>query len=51
MTLNKESLEQKNILLQQQIFDMRWKLLKIVDLLEKGNKDKAIKMLKKVLYE
>lgn len=51
MTPSKESLEQKNILLQQQIFDMRWKLLKIVDLLEKGNNDKAIKMLKKVLYE
>ncbi len=51
MMQSKENLEQRNIILQQKIFDMRWKLLKIVNLLEKGNKEKALKLLKKVLYE
>ena len=51
MTSSKESLEQRNVLLQQKIFDMRWTLLKCIDLIEAGNNKKALKLLKKVLYE
>lgn len=51
MTQSNESLEQRNIKLQQRIFDMNWSILKAIELLEKENNKKALKILKKVLYE
>ena len=46
-----ENLEKKNIVLQQRIYDMKWTILACVELLEKGNSEKALKLLKKVVYE
>lgn len=51
MTPNKEALEQRNIILQKKIFDMRWSILKCIDLLQADKPEKALKILKKVLYE
>lgn len=51
MISNKEALEQRNVILQKKIFDMRWSILKCIDLLEADKKQKALKILKKVLYE
>ena len=46
----KQKLEQRNIELQQRIFDIKWNLDTIIELLEKGNNEKALKLLKKVKY-
>ena len=46
-----ENLEKKNIILQQRIYDMKWTILTSIELLEKGNSEKALKLLKKVVYE
>lgn len=51
MTSNKEALEQRNVILQKKIFDMRWSILKCIDLLQADKPEKALKILKKVLYE
>ena len=45
------NLEYKNIKLQQQVYDMRWCMLTCIELLEKGNSEKALKLLKKGVYE
>lgn len=46
----KQKLEQRNIELQQRLFDIKWHLDTVLELLEKGNVEKAIKILKKVIY-
>lgn len=48
---NIKILEQKNIVLQQRIYEMKWTLDNCINLLEKGNNEKALKLLKKVVYE
>lgn len=48
---NKERLEQRNIELQQRIFDLNWTISTCIDLLKEGNSEKVLKLLKKVLYE
>ena len=48
---NKGKLEQRNIELQQRIFDLNWTISTCIDLLKEGNSEKALKLLKKVLYE
>lgn len=45
------SLEKKNIILQQRVHDLQWTVLTAIELLEKENDKKALKVLKKVLYE
>ena len=50
MGSRKQKLEQRNIELQQRIFDIKWHLDTVLELLEKGNIEKAIKILKKVIY-
>ena len=44
-------LEVKLIKLQQRNYDLKWTILTVIELLEKGNTKKALKLLKKVLYE
>ena len=39
------------IILQQRNFDLQDKILTAIELLKKGNTEKALKVLKKVLYE
>lgn len=51
MLNNKNNLEHKNIILQQRIFSMNWTILTCIELLKKGNTEKALKLLKKVVYE
>lgn len=51
MTLNNGNLEKRNIILQQRIYDLKWTILTVIELLEKGNTNKAIKFLKKSVYE
>lgn len=46
----KQKLEQRNIELQKRIFDIKWHIEGVVELLEKGNSEKALKLLKKVIY-
>ena len=46
----KQNLEQRNIELQKRIFDIKWHIEGVVELLEKGNNEKALKLLKKVIY-
>ena len=48
---SKQKIEQRNIVLQQMIFDMKWSILKAIELLEKDNTKKVLKVLKKVVYE
>lgn len=43
--------DKRLIILQQRNFDLQDKILTAIELLKKGNTDKAIKVLKKVLYE
>ena len=43
--------EKRLIILQQRNFDLQDKILTAIELLKKGNTDKALKVLKKVLYE
>ena len=47
----KENLEAKNIRLQQRVHDLEWTTLTVIELLKKGNNEKALKLLKKVMYE
>ncbi len=49
MTSN--NLELKLIKLQQRNFDLQDKILTAIELLKKGNNEKALKLLKKVIYE
>ena len=51
MLNNKNNLEQKNIILQQRIYEMKWAILTSIELMKKGNNEKALKLLKKVVYE
>ena len=51
MGISKQKLEQRNIELQQRIFDMKWIIESSIKLIEKGNNEKALKLLKKVVYE
>ena len=46
-----QKLEQRNIELQKRIFDIKWNIEGVVELLEKGNSEKALKILKRILYE
>lgn len=39
------------IILQQRNYDLQETILKAIEILKKGNTDKALKILKKVLYE
>lgn len=50
MGTRKQQLEQRNIELQKRIFDIKWHIEGVVELLEKGNNEKALKLLKKVIY-
>lgn len=43
--------DKKLIILQQRNYELQDKILTAIELLNKGNIDKAIKILKKVLYE
>ena len=43
--------DKRLILLQQRNYDLQDKIYTAIELLKKGNIDKAIKILKKVLYE
>ena len=47
----RERLEKKLIILQQRNYDLQDKILTSIELLKKGNNDKALKVLKKVIYE
>jgi len=47
---NKERLEQRNIELQQRIFNIKWNIDTVIKMLEEGNNEKALKLLKKVMY-
>lgn len=47
----KQRIENKLILLQQRNFELQDKIYSAIEILNKGNIDKAIKVLKKVLYE
>lgn len=47
---NKEKLEQRNIELQQRIFNIKWNIDTVIKMLESGNNEKALKLLKKVMY-
>ena len=51
MLNNLNNLEQKNIILQQRIFNMNWTILTCIELIKKGNSEKALKLLKKIVYE
>lgn len=48
---NKERLEQRNIELQQRIYELKWHIDTIIKVLESGNNEKALKLLKKVMYD
>ncbi len=43
--------DKKLIILQQRNYELQDKILTAIELLNKGNIDKALKILKKVLYE
>ena len=43
--------ERKLIILQQRNYDLQDKILTAIELLKKGNIEKALKILKKVMYE
>lgn len=43
--------EKRLILLQQRNYELQDKILTAIELLKKGNTEKALKVLKKVLYE
>lgn len=43
--------DKRLILLQQRNYDLQDKIYTAIELLKKGNVDKALKILKKVLYE
>lgn len=45
------SLEQRNIKLQQRVYDLKWSILTSIELIEKNNLGKAIKILKRSVYE
>ena len=45
------NLEQRNIKLQQRVYDLQWTILSAIELINKGNIEKAMKLLKKVMYE
>lgn len=47
----KENLEAKNIRLQQRVYDLEWTTLTVIELIKKENYEKALKLLKKVMYE
>ena len=49
MTSN--NLEVRLIKLQQINHDLKWSILTAIELLKKGNTEKALKVLKKVMYE
>lgn len=48
---NRRTLELKNIELQKRIYDMKWTIDTCINLLKEGNSEKALKLLKKVVYE
>lgn len=48
---NRKTLELKNIELQQRIYDMKWTIDTCISLLKEGNSEKALKLLKRVVYE
>lgn len=43
--------DKRLIILQQRNFDLQDKILTAIELLKKGNTEKALKVLKKVIYE
>lgn len=45
------SLEQRNIKLQQRVYDLKWSMFTAIELIEKNNLGKAIKILKRSVYE
>lgn len=44
-------LELTNIKLQQRVFDLENTVLGVIELIKKGNSEKGLKLLKKVMYE
>lgn len=44
-------LETRNIKLQQRVFDLENTVLSVIELIKKGNSEKGLKLLKKVMYE
>lgn len=46
----KQKLEQRNIELQQRLFNIEWNIDTVIKMLESGNNEKALKLLKKVRY-
>lgn len=51
MIMTSNNLEVKLIKLQQRNYDLKWTILTSIELLKKGNSEKALKLLKKVIYE
>lgn len=51
MIMTSNNLEVKLIKLQQRNYDLKWTILTSIELLKKGNNEKALKLLKKVIYE
>lgn len=51
MIYNSNNLEQRNVILQQRVYDLKNTILTAIELLKKGNNDKALKLLKKCVYE
>lgn len=51
MIMTSNNLEVKLIKLQQRNYDLKWTILTCIELLKKGNNEKALKLLKKVIYE
>ena len=49
LTMN--NIEIKNVKLQQRVHDLEWTILSCIELIKKGNNEKALKLLKKVIYE
>lgn len=46
-----QDIDKRLILLQQRNYDLQETILKAIEILKKGNIEKALKILKKVLYE
>lgn len=51
MIMTSNNLEVKLIKLQRRNYDLKWTILTSIELLKKGNSEKALKLLKKVIYE
>lgn len=51
MGSRQDNLARRNIELQQRVFDLENTVLSVIELIKKGNSEKGLKLLKKVMYE